>query len=241
MIPLPYEKTITSQNGEDGIIEKMIDAIKDCNNQFVEIGWGDGLTNMTRNLMIHGWSGVGVDVQLPHASIKIPENFTFYNMYVKPDNVHVIFKNIPKVFDFFSLDIDSYDYEIASSILRDGYRPKIVCVEINAMFGPYVHASFPYKENTKTKLYRKTSLFGTSIQKYKDLWKHYGYNYFGYDSSATNVFFYHPGYVNDLSYLPIHTDDEFPYKNDQIMKNYIQGHEFWSQHENEIYNKEIKI
>ena len=239
MTPLPYEKTITSQNGEDGIIEVMIEAIKTSNNQFVEIGWGNGLANMTRNLLENGWSGVGVDVQLPHESLKLPDNFTFFNMYIDPNNVDLIFKNIPKVFDFFSLDIDSYDYDISSKILSIGFKPKIVCLEINAKFGPHVRASFPFKKINKTKLYRKTSLFGTSIQKYKDLWEHHGYKYFGYDTTATNVFFYHPDYVNDLQHLPIHSFDEFPYADDKIMLDYIKKHNYWSNHIDEIYLKEF--
>lgn len=235
MIPLPYEKRIHSQNNEDGIIEVMIDAIKDCEKIFLEIGWGDGINNMSRNLIEQGWSGVGIDVQPPSPTLSLPDNFTHLNMYVTPNNMNLVVQHTSKIFDFFSLDIDSYDYEIAKWLLENNYRPKIACLEINPRFGPTVCASFPYMEVPKVKLYRKTNIFGVSLQKYKLLWNHYGYKYFGYDSTATNVFFYNPEYVNDLSHLPIHTEDEFPYKNDDIMKKHIQEHSIWSTHEQVIY------
>ena len=42
---IDYEKRITSQNGEDGIIEVMVNHIKNPNRKFLEIGWGDGGAN----------------------------------------------------------------------------------------------------------------------------------------------------------------------------------------------------
>ena len=54
---LPYEKQITSQHGEDGIIEQMLNAIINPDKTFLEIGWGDGGSNMTWHLMMDkGWT-----------------------------------------------------------------------------------------------------------------------------------------------------------------------------------------
>jgi len=232
---LHYEEKITSQNGEDGIIKELVSAIKNPNKTFLEIGWGDGGANMTVNLMKQGWSGVGVDAATPVCNTDY-EDFRHFHEFVYPSTCIKYLDYVPADCDFFSLDIDSFDYDVAKKLLENGFRPKTVCVEINARFGPNAVASFPYvdKKEYKKKLYRKTSHFGCSLEKYRMLWKEYGYTYFGYDSSATNAFFYHLDYCNKIN-LPILTDEEFPYKDDSTMIGIISSHGFWSKNKNSIY------
>ena len=233
---LDYEKRITSQNGEDGIIEVMVTHIKHPNRKFLEIGWGDGGANMTINLLKQGWGGVAVDQSVPAPGTTDYEGLFHFQEYVYPHTCKKYLKYIPKDCDFFSLDIDSFDYDIAKELLESGFRPKTVCVEINARFGPNVVASFPYVEpkSYKKKLYRKTKEFGCSLEKYRMLWKEYGYIYFGYDSSATNAFFYHNESCNKID-LPILLDEIFPYKDDSAMINIIASHPFWHARKRLIY------
>jgi hypothetical protein len=232
---LDYEKRITSQNGEDGIIEVMVTHIKHPNKKFLEIGWGDGGANMTINLLKQGWSGVAVDQSVPAPGTTDYEGLFHFQEYVYPHTCKKYLKYIPKDCDFFSLDIDSFDYDIAKELLESGFRPKTVCVEINKLFGMSVVGSFPYKDKTifKKKLYRKTSYFGCSLEKYKRLWKQFGYTYFGYDSSATNAFFYHNDACNSIE-LPILQDEQFPVKEDQVL-DIINNHPFWRENKQLIY------
>jgi hypothetical protein len=225
---LSYEEKITSQNGEDGIIKELVSAIKFPNKTFLEIGWGDGGANMTINLMKQGWSGVGVDAADPLPNTTNYNNFKHFQEYVYPDTCKKYLEGIPLDCDFFSLDIDSFDYDISKKLLESGFRPKTVCVEINARFGPSAIGSFPYVDKGvfKKKLYRKTNWFGCSLEKYRVLWKNYGYTYFGYDSSATNAFFYHTESCNFID-LPILSDLEFPYKDDKTMRDLVAGHQYW--------------
>lgn len=234
---LNYEEKITSQNGEDGIIKELVSAIKNPNKTFLEIGWGDGGANMTVNLMKKGWSGVGIDSSTPVHNTDY-DNFKHFQEYVHPETCEKYLNHVPLDCDFFSLDIDSFDYEVAKKLLECGFRPKTVCVEINARFGPTSIASFPYLDKIpfKMKIYRKTSWFGCSLEKYRILWAEYGYTYFGYDSSATNAFFYHTESCNEIT-LPILSDEEFPYKDDETMKYLISTHPYWSNHQNLIYKE----
>ena len=130
---LPYEKQITSQHGEDGIIEQMINSIIEPNNTFLEIGWGDGGTNMTWHLMIDkGWTGVGVDAKEPRkGKDKFTSKFKHIKEFVYPHTCKKYLDLVPLDCDFFSLDIDSFDYEVAKVLMESGFRPKTVCVEIN--------------------------------------------------------------------------------------------------------------
>lgn len=234
---LSYEKNIYSQNGEDGIIEVLVNSIKECKKIFLEIGWGDGSCNMTRNLIDRGWSGVGVDAAFiePNSSLNLPKDFIYKNMMVLPNNLPSVFLDTPRDLDFFSLDIDSFDYDVSEWMLKNNFRPKVVCLEINYRFGNQSVASMPFKEKPgKKKIYRKTSLFGCSINKYKELWETFDYSFFGYDSTLTNVFFYNNETVNNLN-LPFHRLEEFPVKTDN-MRQMLSEDIFWKNHLTEIYS-----
>lgn len=239
---LPYEKQITSQHGEDGIIEVMLDAINVHRDKtFLEIGWGDGGTNMTWHLMVQqGWSGVGVDAQAPKKGYdKFPPNFKHYQEFVYPNTCTKYLKDVPLDCDFFSLDIDSFDYEVAKTLLHAGFRPKTVCVEINKFFGANHHGSFPYMERVKGKIYHKLHYSGVSLQKYKKLWEHYGYAYFGYDSSLTNAFFYRKDCCNDLSHVELLPLDDFPYQDDSVMKDTVSKLPNWNARRDEIFSEDM--
>lgn len=241
---LPYERQITSQHGEDGIIEVMHHAINvSRDNTFLEIGWGDGGSNMTWHLMTEqGWGGVGVDAQAPKKGFdNFPNNFKHFQEFVYPNTCTKYLDFVPNNCDFFSLDIDSFDYEIASTLLKVGFRPKTVCVEINKFFGIKAIGSFPYQERVK-KLYHKLYCSGVSLQKYRKLWEHYGYTYFGYDSSYTNAFFYHTESCNHID-LPILSDDDFPYQDDSNMRQTVRERDAWKNKEQEIFceDKDLKM
>lgn len=233
---MKIEKSITSQNGEDGIIEYMVDHIIEPNNYFLEIGWGDGIHNMAHNLMIKGWGGVGID--LLDCAVDLPKNVTFVQTAITPESCLDLIKKLPKNLDFFSLDIDSYDYEISKEILKLEYRPKIVCLEINKRFGPYVHASFPYIKNAPKKTYHKIKYSGVSLAKYIKLWQHYGYELFTCDSTCTNVFFYHKETVKELEYTDTIRIDNFPITDDNEVVGYINEHSFWQKNKHLIYQED---
>lgn len=237
MKKLDYERCVYSQNGEDGIIQKMTQHIISPNNIFLEIGWGNGRCNNTRYLTEQGWSGVGVDaMDKPHPDLSLPNDFVFKQIRVVPENLHEVFDGTPKDLDFFSLDIDSYDYVVAEWMLQQGYRPKTVCLEVNPGFGSSVSASFPYKIPEKKKIYRKQRLYGCSLMKYRGLWESYGYHFFGFDSTVTNIFFYHPDSVKGLENIEYRDLDDFPVKDDQLRQG-LERDAFWSRHINEIYGE----
>lgn len=237
MKKLDYERCVYSQNGEDGIIQKMTQHVIFPNNIFLEIGWGNGRCNNTRYLTEQGWTGVGVDaMDKPHPDLSLPNNFVFKQIRVVPENLHEVFDGTPKDLDFFSLDIDSYDYIVAEWMLRQGYRPKIVCLEVNPDFGAKIPASFPYKIPKKKKIYRKKRLYGCSLMKYQMLWESFGYCFFGFDSTVTNIFFYDPRVVQGLEKIDFRTSDEFPVQDDRL-REFLEQDGFWSQYVDEIYRR----
>lgn len=231
-----YEEKFYSQNGEDGIIAKLVESIKSPNKKFLEIGWGDGGANMTVNLLKQGWGGVAVDQSTPLPGTTDYTDLKHFQEFVYPETCKKYLDFIPLDCDFFSLDIDSFDFDISKTLLTEGFRPKTVCVEINKLFGIHAIASFPYKEKTvyKKKLYRKTSHFGCSLEKYRLLWNSFGYKYFGFDSSATNAFFYHIDSCEEIK-LPILSDEQFPVQTDGEILSIIDSHPYWKNNKDLIY------
>ena len=224
---LPYEKLGYAQHGETGIIETMTDAIKHKTNMFFEIGFSSGAMNMTRDLFTKGWSGVGVDMyEAPSDKLGPLSKVNYIKCKVEPDNLLDILQEVDVQVDFFSLDIDSYDFEIAEKLLSLGWQPKTVCLEFNPKFGSTAHASFPFRVGKK--IFNKKGLYGSSLAKYIALWTSHGYRYFGFDSTFTNVFFYHPDTVNDLSHLKIYQPEDLPFANDDIMLTMIKMHPIWN-------------
>lgn len=85
---------------------------------------------------------------------------------------------------FFSLDIDSYDYWVASALLYRGFRPAIVIVEYNAAIDPDV-ATVPRGAVCEPNfLY-----FGCSLAAWKKLWVEFGYEFVTVCSAGINAFF----------------------------------------------------
>ena len=225
---LPYESRTYSQCGEDGIIKVMTDAIINPNRFVFEIGWGSGKENMSRALIDRGWSGIGIDCEHDlHPGLVLPDRFRFRKMYVDLDRIGDAFEGVPVDLDFFSLDIDSFDFEVAAWALQNGYRPKTVCLEFNHRFGSTVQASFPWAPmypGRPKRVYDKSFLHGVSLSKYQVLWSQFGYQFFTIYSSRVNL---DPNLPQlDNADLSSHDDTVLPV---------VLANEYWSSRHSEIY------
>jgi len=231
---LPYERQGFSQNDETGIIEYMLAGIADPKKTFVEIGFGDGTQNMTLDLLHQGYCGVGIDGWDwdPSVTERWPDQLIKVQRMISPVDVE---QYIPEQYwqpDFFSLDIDSFDYEVASTLLQSGFRPATVCCEINKHFGNE-WGSFPYVENAVKFTYNRKFHYGCSLSKYKALWAQYGYEYFTFDTRAVNAFWFHPDQVNIN--LDVPRNQTLDAIDTDIIKKQIADHWCWTNRENEIY------
>lgn len=136
-----YESNVTSQSGEDGIIEKILETLGETDGWCVEFGAWDGkhlsnTYNLTEN---KGYSAVLIEANpekfttLDKTYKNKPEIVTL-NAFVgfdEDDNLDTLLEPtaIPETFDVLSIDIDGNDYHVFAAMTR--YKPKIVVVEFN--------------------------------------------------------------------------------------------------------------
>lgn len=138
-----YCKNIYSQNGEDGLIEKIFEDLKIETGSCCEFGAHNGLMssntfNLLKNknfksLLIEG--DKNLFNQLCN-NLKDYSNAIFINQYVTKDNLKDFLNehNFEKDFDLLSIDIDCDDYYIWENF--NEYEPKVVIIEVNSYRDP---------------------------------------------------------------------------------------------------------
>jgi len=143
-----YRRNVYSQNGEDGIIEELLNRLQIKNGWVCEFGAWDGIyLSNTFNLIQNGFKGVFIEgdqvkyLDLLKTQTSYPQ-IVAMNRFVShehvADSLDNILKetNIPVDFDILSIDIDSFDYQVWETLTV--YKPKIVIIEINSGIHPNV-------------------------------------------------------------------------------------------------------
>ena len=138
---IEYAKNNTSQFGEDGIIEKMLEIIPDSNKWCVEFGCWDGkkYSNTYSLITEKDFSAVLIEASTKKFADLVRnfgrrEKVVCINKYVgfgPEDNLDTILSetDIPRDYDFLSIDIDGNDYHVWEA--GKSYKPKVVTVEFN--------------------------------------------------------------------------------------------------------------
>jgi hypothetical protein len=138
---LEFASDVHSQNGEDGILAKILDVIGAADGWCVEFGAWDGrhLSNTYNLLANRGFSGVLIEGSpsrfrdLQAAFRDNPRVFTLnkYVGFTAADGLDAILAETPisQDFEVLSIDIDGNDYHVWKAVTR--YRPKVVVIEYN--------------------------------------------------------------------------------------------------------------
>lgn len=141
---LNYRKDISSQFGEDGIIEKIFEIIpgSEQNKWCVEFGAWDGKRySNTYNLIVNqNWHGVLIEGEKKRwqelvENYKDVDRVIAFNCFISFEGKNTLDNvlketKIPKEFDFLSIDIDGLDYHIWNGLKE--YKPKVVVIEYNS-------------------------------------------------------------------------------------------------------------
>lgn len=146
---LNYAKNIFSQNGEDGIIEKILSDLNITDGILVEFGAWDGLylSNIFNLWKDRKYQAILIEplkerVDELYLLKEKFNNIEIHHRFVNPSKEHVdcidnileksLFNINEDNFQLMSIDIDSCDYSIFESIQK--YFPKIIVIETNTNY-----------------------------------------------------------------------------------------------------------
>lgn len=138
---LAHARNVTSQQGEDGIIEHVFSVLSPRSRYCVECGAWDGRTfSNTWNLIHrHGWAGLLIEGAPERFAALTAESATrgdvrCLNRWVDldgPNSLDALLAeaDAPSAIDLMSIDVDGIDYFLWESLSR--CRPTLVIVEFN--------------------------------------------------------------------------------------------------------------
>jgi len=185
-----FEKKVFSQNGEDGIIMKLVELIYNGNNNnkfYVEFGVENGMECNTRILREHyNWNGLQMDGNNEN------DKFNLRKEFITKENVLELFKkyNVPHNINVLSVDIDFNDFYCLKEILVN-YQCDIIICEYNATHLEYEDKIVIYNKNER---WDGSNYFGVSLLSLYKLAKKYNYSIIYCNANGVNCFFIH----NDL-------------------------------------------
>lgn len=187
------ERSVFSQYGEDGVIERIFEVIEPGPKFAVEFGAHDGVTNSNmRNLVVnHGWSTFQIEGD-PGRAAKLRQNYTAYpttrtlEAWVWPGNIEILFdeNGVPTDLDLLVIDIDTNDYYIWRAIHE--FRPKVVMIEANFAFPPPSRAVIDFHPMN---YWDRTYYSGASIQSLYELGRRKGYEMLYQMTAGPNLLF----------------------------------------------------
>lgn len=177
-----FEKKVFSQNGEDGVIEKIFSVIDTTNKYYVEFGVEDGKECNTRYLReAQGWTGLLMDGGYLDPAINLKQEF------ITAENVQGLFEkySVPQEFDLLSIDIDYNDFYVWHR-LGSNYRPRVVVIEYNATHLPTDDCIVHYDP---LGIWDHSNYFGASLLALFRLGRKLGYSLVHADLKGVNLFF----------------------------------------------------
>jgi hypothetical protein len=201
------EFQVSSQWGEDGIIDWLFNKFKKLPKIFVEIGTQDYRESNTRFLLrnknfdgylIEGDSKATKNIKRQRIYWK--HNLTVKNKFVDKDNINKIVSDmkIPEKIGLLSLDIDGVDYWVLKAL--KSLDASIVICEYNSLFGSKKSVTVPYDQNfDRTKKHFSNLYYGASINAFIDLMKSRNYFLLGTNTSGNNAFFMKSIFSKDIN------------------------------------------
>ena len=190
-----FGRNVTSQYGEDGIIEKILEVIGENDKWCVEFGSWDGrkCSNTYNLISVKEYSAVLIESNPKRFKDLVKtfegnEKVILINAFVgfeKDDGLDAILKTIkiPINFDFLSIDIDGNDYHVWEAI--HDYKPKVVVIEFNPTIPKTVEFIQPRDLHVTQ---------GSSLLSIDKLAKSKGYELVS--TTKTNAFFVDSKYFN---------------------------------------------
>lgn len=199
-----WEFQITSQWGEDGIIQYLIKYIEIPNKTFIEFGVESYKECNTRFLLQNNnWNGLIIDGSEKLINEIKAENIHWkYDLkavanFITKENIDNIFieNNIKGDIGLLSIDIDGNDYWVWEKI--SVIKPRIIIAEYNSLFGNKASVSIPYNKDFVRGVNMPVSYYGASITALTYLANSKGYSLVYGNKAGNNVFYVRKDLLNE--------------------------------------------
>ena len=204
------ETKIFSQNGEDGIIDYLINRLNIDKKNFVEIGVGNYRESNTR-FIYNSYHPKGLIVDcIDDMEKKVKQHVNFWKGDLRVINKKIDTENILDVLnkgcnyeiDLFSIDIDSIDYWIIDKLKNN--ISKIFVAEYNPVFGSKLEVSVPNISGFERGKYHYSHLcYGMSLRALVNLMDSKGYYFIGSNIQRINAFFISKEFKKDIFFKNI--------------------------------------
>lgn len=215
-LPATWEFSGFSQNGEDGVLDVLRSQLSDSNRSFLEIGSGDGVENNSAWLLVaEKYAGLMVEGD-GWLARRTTRNIISLGIGSECRNQFVTLQTLPGLLalapcmdpDVMSLDIDGNDHHIMKAALDAGFRPRIVVVEFNSVYGPERAVTIPYQADfVLSKAHPSQLHYGVSIAGWRKLLEARGYRFITVERNGVNAFFvdpawFEPAFLEGVQGLP---------------------------------------
>ena len=204
--PADREFGITSQWGEDGLIQGILRRVPIGQRRFVEFGVADYTEANTRFLLCNdNWSGLVMDGSISNIE-SIRHDPIYWRYDLKAEQAFITRENIDELLlstgfaedlDLLSIDIDGNDYWVWQAI--SVAAPTIVIVEYNSVFGPHVRCSIPYRPDfRRDEAHHSNLYYGASVGAFELLGRELGYRLVCGNRAGNNLFFVRDDLAGEL-------------------------------------------
>ena len=200
-----YEFKVFSQWGEDGILQFLTSRLDIPNRTFIEFGVEDFYESNCRFLLVKDiWSGFVIDGSERNvARIRKSDFYWRYPLqavasFITRENVaHLLEQSgFDKDLGILSVDIDGVDYHVLEAL--GNWRPRILVVEYNGVFGAQRAVTVPYAADfQRTARHASNLYYGASLPAFMHLVEPRGYALVGINSVGSNAFFVRRDLLNE--------------------------------------------
>jgi len=150
---------------------------------FVEVGASHGGSTSTTSVLLNreGWKGIWIEAdEKKFVAQSNAPGLARVHTRINPQSFVKILDQffVPKDFEYFVLDIDSFDYYVLLHTFSSGYRPKLVEVEINEKI-PY---SIRFAVKSSEIPWDSSHFYGMSLRMLEELCFAFEYEIVGYEA-----------------------------------------------------------
>ncbi len=199
-----FEFKVFSQWGEDGIIQHLTQHLQISNRTFIEFGVEDFFESNCRFLLMKdNWKGFVIDGSAANIE-RLKSSYFFWRYPLQARASFITKDNVSELLDesgfsadvgILSIDVDGVDFHLLEQLRH--WRPSILIVEYNSLFGATRQVTVPYDPGfQRSKAHWSNLYWGASLPAFVALQAKRGYALVGVNGVGSNAFFVRKDLLN---------------------------------------------